>query len=479
MVFSSIVFLFFFLPITLAVYFCTPHRARNVVLLVASLVFYTWGGGAFVLILLASIVVNWLIGLRIGRAVETGTTRRRNGWIAVSVAANLAVLGYFKYANFFVDQVNDVADQLGIGPAAWTNVALPIGVSFYTFQSLSYTMDVARGRNRSLRNPLDYALFVMSFPHLVAGPLIRYHTIADELRDRHRVTRFEDFAEGSMRFVYGLGKKVIIADSLAPVADAAFNAPAGQLSAVGAWIGLLAYTFQIYFDFSGYSDMAIGLARMFGFHFPENFRRPYSALSITDFWRRWHMTLSDWFRDYLYTPLGGNRGTGRRTAVNLLIVFAATGLWHGAAWTFLAWGMLHGSVMLWERMRGTRYVDSAPHEAWARARTFLIVMVAWILFRASSIGNAARYAGALVGQGSGVLSADVVLRTIDVRELAVLVIALATLLLPGTFVGGRAIIDRTGRRAGAARFAVMVAAFPVSLLLVVSGTFSPFLYFNF
>ena len=250
----------------------------------------------------------------------------------------------------------------------------------------------------------------MSFPHLVAGPLIRYHTIADELRDRHRTTRFEDFAEGSMRFVYGLGKKVIIADTLAPVADAVFNGPAGQLTSAAAWIGLLAYTFQIYFDFSGYSDMAIGLARMFGFHFPENFRRPYSALSITDFWRRWHITLS---RLVPGLPLHAARRQPRRPRRDRREPAARLRRDRHLArggWTFLAWGMVHGSVMLWERRRGTRYVDAAPHEAWARARTFVIVMLAWILFRASSIGNAGRYRAALVGQGSGLVSADVVLR---------------------------------------------------------------------
>jgi alginate O-acetyltransferase complex protein AlgI len=296
---------------------------------------------------------------------------------------------------------------------------------------------------------------------------------------KSRTTRLDDFAEGSVRFVYGLSKKVVIADTLAPVADAAFDNPAGDLSMVGAWIGLLAYAFQIYFDFSGYSDMAVGLGRMFGFHFPENFRRPYSALSVTDFWRRWHITLSNWFRDYLYVPLGGNRGTARRTSINLIIVFLATGIWHGANWTFLVWCMVHGGVMLWERARRTGYVDKAPNEALARARTFLIVLLAWVFFRDTSLSDAVEYFGALAGQGAGFLTGDIVLRTIDAREAAILAFGLATLLLPRTFFGGRLVTERSGARATTARVALMGVALPVTLLLIVAGTFSPFLYFQF
>ena len=477
MVFSSIVFLFFFLPLTLGAYFVVPQRARNPVLLAANLIFYTWGGGAFVLVLIASIAVNWANGCFLGRAVERGDTARQRMGVVVAVAANLLTLSYFKYANFAVEQVNSVADQLGVGPVAWTNVALPIGVSFYTFQSMSYAFDVNRGRCPYLRNPLDFALFVSLFPHLIAGPLVRFHEIAHELRSR--TTRLEDVAEGSVRFVYGLAKKVLIADTLAPVADIAFGTQAGALSTVGAWIGLLAYAFQLYFDFSGYSDMAVGLARMFGFHFPENFNRPYSALSITNFWRRWHITLSNWFRDYLYIPLGGSRGSGRRTNVNLIIVFTLTGIWHGAAWTFVVWGLLHGSVLLWERHRGTRYVDSAPREAWSRARTFVIVALLWVFFRATSVPNAIEYLGSLSGFGAGFATGDLVLRTVDVRELAVLAIGLGTLLLPRDVVLGKIISHSSARPAASGRVALLALAFPLTLVFVVSGTFSPFLYFQF
>ena len=290
MVFSSIEFLFFFLPLTLVATFAAPERARNHVLLAASLFFYLWGGGALILLLLFAIVVNWGAGKVVARGVANGDARLRNLGVTLSVVISLGMLSYFKYANFMVDQLNNIGDAVGVGPVAWNRVVLPIGISFYTFHTMSYTIDLARGRAQPVRSLADFALYVSLFPQLIAGPIVRFHVIADELWKRS--VRLEDFAEGTVRFVWGLGKKVLIADTLAPIADAAFDQGQGDLSVAGAWIGLLAYTFQIYFDFSGYSDMAIGLARMFGFRFPENFERPYSALSVTDFWRRWHITLS-------------------------------------------------------------------------------------------------------------------------------------------------------------------------------------------
>jgi alginate O-acetyltransferase complex protein AlgI len=431
----------------------------------------------FVFVMLFTIAVKYLAGRLVGWAVVNDRPEWRNRGVVLSVVACQGVLSYFKYANFAVDQVNQVADQFGIGPVAWTSVALPIGISFYTFQSMSYTIDVARGRTEPLRNPFDFALYVSLFPQLIAGPIVRFHEIAGEMKTR--TSRLDDVAEGTARFVYGLTKKVVIADTLAPVADAAFDTPAGDLSAVGAWVGLLAFALQIYFDVSGYSDMAIGLGRIFGFHFPENFRRPYSALSITDFWRRWHITLSNWFRDYLYVPLGGNRGSRHRTSMNLIIVFVATGIWHGANWTFLVWGLVHGGVMLWERARSIAYVDGAPHPALARVRTFVIVLLAWVFFRDTSLSGAFEYFGALAGQGTGLVGGDIVLRTVDLRELAMLAVGIGSVALPRTFFGGQRTSVGRGPRAGAARAALFTIALPVTLLLIVAGTFSPFLYFEF
>ena len=476
-VFSSIEFLFAFLPLTLAAYFTVPERARNTVLLVASLVFYTWGGGAFVLLLLFSAAVDYSAGRYVAGSLVRNNTRGVHTGIAISVGVNLLLLSYFKYANFAVLQLNAVGGRLGLEDIAWTSVALPIGISFYTFQSMSYTIDVARGRCEPLRSPFDFVLYVALFPQLIAGPIVRFHEIAAEIRSR--TTRLVDFAEGSTRFVYGLAKKVLIADTVAPVVDAAFDGDIATLSAAGAWLGLLAFTVQIYFDFSGYSDMAIGLGRIFGFHFPENFRRPYSSLSITDFWRRWHITLSNWFRDYLYVPLGGNRDGPARTNLNLLIVFAATGIWHGAKWTFVIWGLLHGAAMLWERARSTNYVTSAPIVALARTRTIVLVIVLWALFRANSLNQAVEYFGALLGEGTGMLSADLVLQTADIPELVALSIGIATFFLRRSFSGSAVVTEEGGPHAAVARGMLFLVALPLSLLLIVSGTFSPFLYFQF
>lgn len=476
MVFSSVEFLFFFLPLTIALTFASPRWARNKVLLAASLLFYLWGGGALIVFLLASIVVNYGAGVLVARGMASGSDRLRNLGVAISVVVSLGMLSYFKYANFLVAQLNRAGDVVGIGPVAWTSVALPIGISFYTFQAMSYTIDLVRRRAEPVRSIYDFALYVALFPQLIAGPIVRFHVIADELISRE--TRLVDFAEGSVRFTWGLAKKVLIADTVASVVDAAF-ADSGGLSMAGAWIGLLAYTVQIYFDFSGYSDMAIGMGRMLGFRFPENFQRPYSALSITDFWRRWHITLSSWFRDYLYVPLGGNRGGELRTYANLLIVFMATGLWHGAAWSFLAWGLLHGATLLWERWRGTRYVDAAPRPTLARLRTLLLVMLFWVMFRTESVTGSVRYWHALVGGGSGLLAGDAVFESLDVVGLLALLLGVSTFWFRGQLFVGERLSLGTSRPALVGRVVVFAVILPITLLAVVSSTFSPFLYFQF
>jgi alginate O-acetyltransferase complex protein AlgI len=476
MVFSSIEFLFYFLPLALALYFVVPRRFRNTALLLASLVFYTWGTGGLVALLLCSIVGNFGLGLAAGAARAAGEERRRNRVVGVAVVANLALLGYFKYSNFAVDQVNEALVKMGIDPVSWTRVFLPIGISFFTFHGLSYVVDVARGRCEPLRNPIDFGLYMTLFPQLVAGPIIRYHEISDQLFNR--TTRLDDVAEGAVRFAHGLAKKVIIADAVAEVANGAFALPADQRSFAAAWLGVLAYTLQIYFDFSGYSDMAIGLARIFGFRFPENFNRPYSAYSITDFWRRWHITLSNWFRDYLYVPLGGNQGSGGRTYLNLLIVFFATGIWHGANWTFVVWGLYHGALMLIERVRGWRYLDDAPLPALNRAITLFLVAVGWVMFRADSIHTAFSIYGAMFNPFRSV-DTDLVALGLNNRNLVVLLAACVVFVLPRNLVFGREI--EFGRKlwADPARVGLIAVALPYCALLIASGTFSPFLYFQF
>ncbi len=476
MVFSSIEFLFYFLPIVLGAYFLAdrygPPRARNIVLLVASLLFYTWGSGVLVSLLLVSTCVDYFLGRVVDDAREAGDDRKRRLAVAASVAVNLSLLGYFKYANFMVEQLN----ELGFGEIAWEGVTLPIGISFFTFQSMSYTIDVSRGRCRHLDNPLDFALYVALFPQLIAGPIVRYHEIAEELETRK--IRIEDFAQGSIRFAHGLAKKVIVADAVAEVADAAFATPSGDLTFAAAWAGIAAYTVQIYFDFSGYSDMAIGLGRMFGFHFPENFNRPYSAYSITDFWRRWHITLSNWFRDYVYIPLGGSQGTTFQTYRNLVAIFVLTGIWHGANWTFLVWGIYHGAWMLIERVTNTRYIDSAPHPILSRSWTLLLVMVGWVFFRAASVADAFSYLETMFSP-AGLALNEVVELTLDTRTQLVLALAALVVFIPRDFVMGMRLESSQSRGMAGFRYAVAGIALPYSAVLIAAGTFSPFLYFQF
>ena len=474
MVFTSLEFLFYFLPITLAVYLAAPKTWRNGVLLAASLVFYLWGGGVFVFILVTSIIVDYFACSIVARGRIQGLPRLMRTGITLSVVVNLALLAYFKYANFAIEQLNG----LGFGEIAWNSIALPIGISFFTFQSMSYTIDVARGRAKHMRNPVDFAVYVASFPQLIAGPIVRYHEIADQLKVRK--TTIDGFAEGAVRFIHGVVKKVVIADGVAIIADAAFAVPDGQVTWSVAWIGTLAYTIQIYFDFSGYSDMAIGLGRMLGFTIPENFRRPYSAVSITDFWRRWHITLSNWFRDYLYFPLGGSRGSKSSTYRNLVIVFLLTGLWHGASWTFVAWGAYHGALLTAERITRQRPTGdgSVPFEPLRRAVVLLAVMVGWVLFRADSFSQAATFLKAMFFSVGGEI-APTLSPALNNRNSLILVLGLAVVLLPRRFVGGSYVARGSGLRPALARLAVVGIGLPYAAVLIAAGTFSPFLYFRF
>jgi alginate O-acetyltransferase complex protein AlgI len=476
MVFSSVQFIFFFLPVVLALYFAFPRAGRNAVLLVASLVFYTWGAGDLVGLLVFSIICNFLFGQAIGHAVDAERYKQRNALLAADILVNLALLGYFKYANFTVSQIDVLWRTVGLERIHWSSVALPIGISFFTFHGLSYCVDVARGRSRALRNIVDFGLYMTLFPQLVAGPIIRYHEIASQFSSR--AVGIADVSEGASRFMWGLAKKVVIADAVAELANGAFDLPAGSRSFTAAWVGVLAYTVQIYFDFSGYSDMAIGLARMFGFKFPENFNRPYSAYSVTDFWRRWHITLSNWFRDYLYIPLGGNVGSERRTHVNLLIVFFATGLWHGANWTFIIWGLYHGAVMLIERSKGWRYLDKAPVPWLNRAITLLLVAVGWVMFRAQNVHTALDFYRAMFNPFHHATT-DLVSLGLGRKNLVALLIGLTVFFVPRGLVIGRSLELSDERWVDPARLAVLCVVLPYVAVLVVSGTFSPFLYFQF
>ncbi len=389
MVFSSIQFIFLFLPLALVLYWAVPWRWQNLMLLALSLFFYSSGEAHHLWLLLALIVVNFAAG----HAIEARRGIGRQLALAAAIAVDLAALGWFKYAGFVAGALSPIVHF-----AAWQAILLPLGISFYVFHNISYVVDVYRGVAKARRNPVDFALYISFFPQVIAGPIVRYHDIAPALDERH--VRMPDFASGLERFVTGLAKKMVVANPLGEIADKAFALPVTTLSTPDAWLGLICYTLQIYFDFSGYSDMAIGLARMFGFEFLENFNYPYVSRSIQEFWRRWHISLSNWFRDYLYIPMGGNRRGATRTYFNLVIVFLLCGLWHGAAWTFVAWGVIHGFFLAVERAGLGGLLKRAPGLV-ARFYTLLVVMLAWVTFRADNFSEAIGYYRSLVYPRAG------------------------------------------------------------------------------
>lgn len=399
MVFSSTIFLFFFLPVTLFAYLLVPGRFRNFILLFFSLLFYAWGETGYVFLMIASVVFNHYFAILIySYASRPDKTGLKKTLLFTAIIFNLGLLCFFKYANFFADNLNLLLEGSGFKPATLSPVHLPIGISFFTFQALSYVIDVYRSEVKPQQRWVNSALYISLFPQLIAGPIVRYHDIANQLSERK--LRLEQFMSGIHRFVIGLGKKVLIANTVGDIADQIFNIPAFNLTTPVAWIGIAAYTLQIYFDFSGYSDMAIGLGRMFGFKFPENFNYPYISKSIREFWRRWHISLSTWFRDYLYLPLGGSRVSFFRTYMNLLIVFFLCGLWHGASWNFVIWGLYHGLFLILERLKFLVFLKGLPRVI-KHGYVIFIIMIGWVFFRAENISSAMSYLMALFGQAKG------------------------------------------------------------------------------
>jgi len=472
MVFSSILFLFFFLPALFLVYFCVPKRfraARNLVLLAFSLLFYACGGTDYLPVLLVSIAVNYLCGLLVSRE-RPRAVRQIGLWGAV--AFGVGMLGWFKYAGFFATSLNALGAGLPV-----PQVVLPIGVSFFTFQGLSYVVDVYRGDAACQRNPLYVALYVALFPQLVAGPIVRYSTVEGEITRRRET--LSEFSQGAVRFLFGLGKKMLLANAMAEVADSVFALPTGTMAASLAWVGAVAYTFQIYFDFSAYSDMAIGLGRIFGFHFEENFNYPYISRSVTEFWRRWHISLSTWFRDYVYIPLGGSRRSRGRTVFNLAAVWLLTGLWHGADWTFVLWGgwfllLLLGEKFLWGGALG-RLPSPVRH-----AYTMAAVVISWVLFRAADLPYAGGYFAAMFGFGGGGLDGQTVYLLLEYWPEWVACV-IAALPVRGWLREG---LD--GREAAPAALArewgpklAALALLGLSYIKLATGSFNPFIYFQF
>jgi alginate O-acetyltransferase complex protein AlgI len=409
LVFSSQIFIFYFLPLSLVLYYLAPRIGRHLVLTLVSYVFYGWWNPWFTLLMLGTTAVDYYCGTLI--VAEGASARRRRVAVMASIISNLSLLGFFKYAGFAVGAAGDVAQSLGFdpvhGPEWLRRIVLPVGISFYTFQSMSYCIDLYRGHARPAPSFIDFACYVSMYPQLVAGPIVRYGSIAEQLR--HREHTPHGFTMGIARFSFGFAKKILFANPMAPIADACFTAGDGVLTAPAAWLGVIAYAFQIYFDFSAYSDMAVGLGRMFGFHFIENFNSPYRAVSITEFWRRWHISLSTWLRDYLYIPLGGNRKGPVRTYVNLLTVMVLGGLWHGAQWTFVIWGSIHGLMLAFERLLGKDSLYSRLPRPVRVALTFIIILITWVFFRSENLDVAQRYLAAMFGAGGQAATAPLLL----------------------------------------------------------------------
>jgi alginate O-acetyltransferase complex protein AlgI len=485
MVFSSHLFVFYFLPAALALYYAVPRRAKHLVLTGLSYLFYGWANPLFMFLMVVSTAIDYVCGLVISGQVgagwrrpvqrlEPGGPRRRAQRVAVtvSICSNLALLGFFKYFNLAADTYTTLVTWLGapdLGLEAVLRVTLPLGISFYTFQSMSYSIDIYRGHATAIRNGIDFACYVAMFPQLVAGPIIRFQEVADQLQARTQT--LEKFARGAAFFGLGMAKKVLLANPCGKIADLVFDA--GSSGVVDAWWGVAAYSFQIYFDFSGYSDMAIGLGLMLGFVFPKNFDSPYRSQSITEFWRRWHISLSTWLRDYLYIPLGGNRKGSLRTYVNLAVVMVLGGLWHGANYTFLVWGAIHGGMLALERARGKDSLYRAFPKPAKILITYLTVLVAWVFFRSPDIGSALVYCGSLIGLGDAQAGADLTAGVVyqPYYVLNMLAAAVIVWFAPQTW-------DYT-RRLPAGKVLLILAVFLLSLVVMTTQAFNPFIYFIF
>lgn len=480
MLFSSTIFIFFFLPLVLGVYFLAAKHFRNLALLLFSLLFYFWTEGSYVLIMILSGCVNYSFGVFIEKCnMQRVGSGKGKLILAISVCFNLGLLIFFKYFGFVVEQFTYLAKLMHYSLST-PKIYLPIGISFFTFKALSYLVDVYRRDVGAQKNLINYSMYQALFTQLVAGPIVRYREIVSQINER--AVTLEGFKSGIERFVMGLGKKVLIANQVAAVADHAFNLPLNQLSCTTAWLGIICYTLQIYFDFSGYSDMAIGLGRMFGLDTPENFDYPYISRSIREFWRRWHITLSRWFRDYLYIPLGGNKKRLSRTYINLILVFFLCGLWHGASWTFIIWGLWHGLFLVFERTKiGKQIVSSLGFLS--HIYTNLVIIIGWVFFSASGITQALNYLKAMFGLNENTFIFPFLL-LINAKIISVVIIG---------FIGSTPVIKKLMARIGTyttqqpvllniqqlMATAVLLGIFILSVASATYDIYRPFIYFRF
>lgn len=476
MIFSSHIFLLYFLPVFLLLYFLAPVKWRNAVLLVASIVFYAWGAPDFILVLLVSTVANFYLVRAMHQARRPALKKL---YCTLAVVLCIGLLAYFKYANFFVDNLNALLAVFGLSPLPWAKVLLPIGISFFTFQSLTYVVDTYRGVNAPMRRLTDYVVYIIMFPQLIAGPIVRYTDIADQITARRRL-RWDECLQGFYRFVIGLSKKVLIADVIGRTVDAVLASDIAAIDSTTAWVTIMAYTMQLYFDFSGYSDMAIGLGRIMGFRFPENFDNPYTSASITEFWRRWHMTLGSFMRNYLYIPLGGNRCGTARTYLNLWIVFLLSGLWHGASWNYVLWGAYHGFFLVAERFlsKHVPLLDTRHRHPLFVLPTFVVLLVGWAIFRIEDLPSCWLFIQRLFAfQFMPLnLSADPQYYT----TLAVaLLFAFITLIPLGHKLQRLVFYTDFRPSAHVAAWAVAIVLFFFCVGALTATNFSPFIYFRF
>jgi alginate O-acetyltransferase complex protein AlgI len=481
MLFTEPLFLFLFLPLLLGIYYISPSRFRNLILIAASFIFYFAGEKLFSGVLLLSVLLNYVAARSLCR---TQNTRARWRVLAAGVALNLLLLGIFKYADFIVGNLNRLLAASSGRVLPLPNVHLPIGISFFTFMGISYLIDLYRGQIKAPANLSSFTVYITLFPHLIAGPIVRYNDIAAEIVSRHLTRPL--FAEGIRRFTVGFGKKMLLANTLAFPADKIFALPSHELSPGLAWLGVLCYALQIYYDFSGSTDMAIGLARMFGFHFPENFNYPYISSSITEFWRRWHISLSTWFRDYLFFPLGVRRPAWR-IYLNLLIVFFLCGLWHGASWNFVIWGLFHGLFLVFERMGLLKLLAKAP-VPFRHLYALLVILIGWVFFRAETLARAIGYLGAMTGlnHATPFYEPSFFLNRLTILALAFGLVACMPLIPAFRRWHDRIELKLTGTRGSfvaagirSLHAASVVIIFAASAMQSAAGTYSPFIYFRF
>ncbi|MCQ4922376.1 hypothetical protein NE686_04710 [Tissierella carlieri] len=470
MVFSSVLFLFYFLPFVLTIYFIAPKKYRNFILLIASLLFYGWGEPKYIWIMLFSTVLDYTCGRLVHYYKSNENINKAKLWLGVSIFVNLGLLGFFKYSDFLIFNLNNILGS----SIPLLNLTLPIGISFYTFQTMSYTIDVYRGDTKVQNNIISFGTYVTLFPQLIAGPIVRYQTVAEEMDNR--VESYDLFSEGIKRFILGLGKKVLLANNIGILWDNISHLNMSNIPVLTAWLGILAFSFQIYFDFSGYSDMAIGLGKIFGFNFLENFNYPYMSKSITEFWRRWHISLGTWFKEYLYIPLGGNRKGRFNHIRNILIVWILTGIWHGASWNFALWGLFFCGILIVEKLFILDLLKKLPQ--WlTRIYTLFLVLISWVIFAFDSITDGLNYIKILFGFGSNDIYNHTSLYLLYTNILLFLILIIGSTDIPKRL--WNYVNNRFNKISWIVENIFLLAVIVLSIAYLVDQSYNPFLYFRF